>query len=465
MKHLVNSLKFDLHCPREEQAFELRQEVMQDLQPLLVESIEAVCAAHLAEGIDIRIDTLEIDLGRMSTEELKQQFGAHFREQFEMKLLQCLTRTDDEQGNDTKHTNLQLFSYFMKTGLLPWWAAGTAPDLDALGWQLVQQVPEELIQFFIQHRKVAYVWERVIKQLDYRFREFLLSSLQPFVDADKELVAIAAVLKQQLQLYSDPVAATVLDELQKLEQDHRIWFLEHAPAIFEGQEGYGIREVIANLMIRHLFPEEQKEREVLAIQIKKMIAATGKPANEKVTAPDNTTEQNPETDKAGPDRLIVQDAGLVLLGPFLKPFFTTLGFWQDQQWVSSEAQERAACLLRFIATGQQADKEYNLVLEKLLCGIPLYQPIYSGFEFTAEEIKEAESLLESVIAHWQALKNTSVEGFRSSFLLREAVLFRKEQDWQLVVEKKTLDILLESIPWGYGALSLSWNEYLIFTEW
>ncbi len=125
----------------------------------------------------------------------------------------------------------------------------------------------------------------------------------------------------------------------------------------------------------------------------------------------------------------------------------------------------AACLLRWIATGKKAAQEYELVLEKILCGIPWYQPVYTGFEFTAEEMKESETLLESAIAHWQALKNTSVEGFRSSFLLRDAVLSSKEEHWQLAVERKTLDVLLESIPWGYGTLCLPWNEYLIFTEW
>lgn len=465
MKHLINSLKFDLHCPQEEQAFALRQEVMQHLQPMLMECMESVCAAHLAEDVDISMETLEIDLGRMSTEELKMQFGAQFREQFELKLLQCLAREGNEQENDTKHTSLQLFSHFMKTGRLPWWAAGTTPDLDELGLQLTQQAPEAILRFFIQHRRIAYVWERVIKQLDYRFQEFLLSSLEPFINADKEFITITAILKQQLQLYTDPVAATVSDELLKLERDHRIWFLEHAPVIFQAQEQYRIKEVVADLTVQQLFPAGQTEREALAAQLKKMITAAGKFTNEKTALPDEPTAQSPETASQGSDRQIIQDAGLVLLGPFLKPFFSALGFWQDQQWTSDEARERAACLLRFMATGQQFDKEYNLVLEKLLCGIPLHQPIYTGFEFTGEEIKEAESLLASVIVHWQALKNTSVEGFRSSFLLREAVLFRKEQDWQLVVEKKTLDILLESIPWGYGALSLSWNEYLIFTEW
>jgi len=54
---------------------------------------------------------------------------------------------------------------------------------------------------------------------------------------------------------------------------------------------------------------------------------------------------------------------------------------------------------------------------------------------------------------------------RESFLKRDGILTQKENGWLLQVERKTLDILIDSIPWGYSTVSFSWNEYLIFVEW
>jgi hypothetical protein len=73
--------------------------------------------------------------------------------------------------------------------------------------------------------------------------------------------------------------------------------------------------------------------------------------------------------------------------------------------------------------------------------------------------------LKAVITNWPKLKNTSVEGLRETFLKREGILTKKDNGWLLQVEKKTPDVLLESIPWSYSTLAFSWNNYIIFTEW
>ena len=78
---------------------------------------------------------------------------------------------------------------------------------------------------------------------------------------------------------------------------------------------------------------------------------------------------------------------------------------------------------------------------------------------------QAHELLASVIEHWQALKNTSVDGLRGAFLRRDGLITRKNDDWLLQVERKTLDVLLDSIPWGYSTITLPWNGYLIHVEW
>ena len=82
-----------------------------------------------------------------------------------------------------------------------------------------------------------------------------------------------------------------------------------------------------------------------------------------------------------------------------------------------------------------------------------------------EALRESNDLLESVIGHWKALKNTSVNGLREAFLKRDGLLTKKDEGWLLQVERKTLDVLIDTIPWGYSTLKFPWNTHVIFVEW
>jgi len=74
-------------------------------------------------------------------------------------------------------------------------------------------------------------------------------------------------------------------------------------------------------------------------------------------------------------------------------------------------------------------------------------------------------LLEAVIKNWTVLKNTSNDGLRTSFLLRKGSLNKDENGWKLRVEKKTFDILLSKLPWGYTMIHLPWMQFPVLTEW
>ncbi len=156
----------------------------------------------------------------------------------------------------------------------------------------------------------------------------------------------------------------------------------------------------------------------------------------------------------------------MLLAAFLKPFFTKLALWQGVEWRDRDACYRAVHLLKYLCTGEQQPPEYSLVLEKVFCGLSPDDPVPLDIELQEAEMEEAAVLLESVIEHWKILKNTSINGLRETFLKRDGILQHKDNSaWRLQVEQKTLDVLLDSIPWGYSTISLPWNGYLIFVEW
>lgn len=48
---------------------------------------------------------------------------------------------------------------------------------------------------------------------------------------------------------------------------------------------------------------------------------------------------------------------------------------------------------------------------------------------------------------------------------RKGLIQQKEDGYLLQVEKKSIDILIESLPFSLFTIKLPWNEQIIYTEW
>lgn len=165
------------------------------------------------------------------------------------------------------------------------------------------------------------------------------------------------------------------------------------------------------------------------------------------------------------DFLYIRNAGLILFHPFLPRFFETLGLTDGKAFVDKPARVRAVQLIQYLATGEFDQPEYQMTLNKILCGHPLNEPIAREIVLTEAEEAEAQKLLQAVITHWTALKNTSPEGLQYNYFLREGKLTRKYEGWLLQVETKTQDILMNQLPWGISMIQMPWMEGLLRIEW
>jgi hypothetical protein len=162
----------------------------------------------------------------------------------------------------------------------------------------------------------------------------------------------------------------------------------------------------------------------------------------------------------------IQNAGLVLLWPYLNPFFAELGLVADKKFIDEAASSRAVHLLHYLTTGVESGyEEHELVLNKLLCGLEVDAAIEMEFEITAKEKEESENLLQAVINNWKAIGSTSVNGLRGTFILREGALKKDEQGWRLFVDRKAYDVLLDRLPWGISIIRLPWNTEMMYVEW
>ncbi|WP_158860105.1 contractile injection system tape measure protein [Lunatibacter salilacus] len=168
---------------------------------------------------------------------------------------------------------------------------------------------------------------------------------------------------------------------------------------------------------------------------------------------------------AGSEPIFCRDAGLVIVHPFLKELFKSAGFWEEEQWKSNTSQDEAVHLLTWLGFGNAQIPEYDMVLPKILCGMPIYHPLES-LVLKDSVLDSARELLESIIRHWEILGNTSIDGLREGFFHREGKITYRKEGWKLAVEKKAQDILLNKLPWGISMVSLPWlNRKAIFVDW
>jgi hypothetical protein len=165
------------------------------------------------------------------------------------------------------------------------------------------------------------------------------------------------------------------------------------------------------------------------------------------------------------EELFVNNAGIVLLWPYLTRFFEAIGITKENHFIDKEAAGRAALFLHYLASGAVTTQEYELALNKILCGMKPDYPVNPYLEMTKEETSECEDLLQAVIRNWPALKKMSVSAFRSLFLMREGMIFFRAGQRVLRVDNQAHDILLDKMPWGIGSVKLPWMEQILIVEW
>lgn len=178
--------------------------------------------------------------------------------------------------------------------------------------------------------------------------------------------------------------------------------------------------------------------------------------------PVTDTKQNLEVLQQG---IRITNAGQVIAAPYLPRLFGMLDLLEAGSFKSPEAGERAVHLLQFMVDESEDAAEYDLVLNKVLCGLDTVTPISRGIAVTAAEKAAIVDLLGAMIQHWKALGKTSVGGFRESFLQRQGTLRLKSSVWHLSVEPKAFDMLLDRIPWSFSTIKHSWMKEVLHVKW
>lgn len=179
---------------------------------------------------------------------------------------------------------------------------------------------------------------------------------------------------------------------------------------------------------------------------------------------DKSKNEDKQQDE-GQDKIYVANGGLVLIAPYIGRLFTLLALTEKGEFIDEQAREKALHLLQYIAYGREGALEFQLGLNKILCGMKTTTPLSHRLVLTHEDKDTADGLLTGVIQNWTGLGNTSNDGLRQTFLQREGVITLEKEAWKLRIQPKAFDVLLDSLPWSFGVIKLPWMERVMHVEW
>lgn len=170
------------------------------------------------------------------------------------------------------------------------------------------------------------------------------------------------------------------------------------------------------------------------------------------------------------ESIYIDNAGLILVGVFLPHLFKSLDMLDTSQDGKVKLRDptafnRGVHILQYLVDGSTSTSEPALALNKILCGESPATAVELMIELRESEIEISEQLLQAMLTRWDSLSNTSVGGLQQTFLQREGRLEQNDDGWKLTVQRKTVDVLVDQVPWRTSIISEAWMPQPIFVSW
>jgi hypothetical protein len=393
----------------------------------------------------VRIDNISIDISfeeNNSINELKSLIINKLK-----KIINNEIISDKVEGNFTiislEQKETDAFFHFLKNGTLPWWLEkkGDFLNLFIKNFKWEKKITKKLEAFFSN--------SEIRKRLVYQFDDAqLFQIISSFLNISKEENLIAKIpATYRLQFWEAIMHFSVFQnekEVGKIFQN------------ISNKDVSKIQEISKRAFGLHLsFKRESLEKK----EFKNTVSSEFEKEPKALDL--NSIKEENEIVKEG---ILVKNAGLILLHPFLKTFFEKMDFLTGK-FIKTEKIDEAIHALHYLATGKEQAYEHDLVFEKFLCDVPIHQPINRHFILSKEQKIACEVLLQAVLEHWSALKSKSTEILQNEFLQREGKLIISEEKQTLIVARKTQDILLDKLPWNINLVKVPWIEKIVFVEW
>lgn len=485
--HFINTIKLDLTANSKKEDFELQQGFSKLIRTRLSQKMEEIFD-EFGSDQNIRIDKLELEIKGVEAENWEEDFTEKFIVQLRAKIkkLQSNSTSFPSSTIALDHADWVSFLFFLKNGILPWHSNQlTINDLEDLIRKEIES-SFSLQQLEKQLKSGSNSLKRLIHQLSISTLELILEKISKveitFLPFYKVLENTYSNWfdKNEIKLEIWNIAFQLLLHTKKGKENFKnkfqfqiitlsiAHFTNKKLEIKSGQknENYLFNELKSNLLNSNI--ELNKSVKVLFQQksyLKKSFPKKNTPIKTKKKH-SNVVDKNDSIEKIMEQGTFINNAGLIILWPFLKLFFERIEMVEDNIFKSELKQNQAALILQYLATKKLLSFENELVLNKVLCNIPFEKPISTELSLEQDQIDLCESLLNAVIQNWGQLGNTSIQGLRETFINRPGKLSKKENgDWLLQVESKPFDVLLSSLPWTISIIKLPWMDQKIMVDW
>ncbi len=505
LSHTIQRQEVLIQAPDLAVARQVRQQAEQLCRGPVSAALDKILSAAVAPDQVLRIDRLTLDLNISSPE----RFEAEFLPGVERALRAALEKLGEFRAHPAtglpaaalSHQYLplaaaqqELLAFFLQSGRLPAWAQPEAADrLDAILSDVLDQNASDLRSWLGSLLKDPIVRRRLARQFPPEIIDRIAALL--WHQTPGAVGRTVARLEQRIQArrpcqpHAAPMREMVWEALLTLmaaAPDGRFDLDALEARVLSGWPAEtGAQKTVDAEHHQTPLPEGRK------ISSAKLAASPDSPTPDDL-APGQPTIPDPallssassETEAviekhslhsearepdvfndAAPALAAIHNAGLVLLWPYLGRFFASLELTSAHGFIDMDAAERAVHLLQYLAWNSTESAEPHLLLNKILCGLPPETPVPRGALLTETEKLACAELLAAVIAHWHALKSTSVSGLRTTFLQRFGLLSQAQGRWHLRVERQAFDLLLDRLPWGIAAIKLSWMPKLLSVEW
>ncbi len=460
--HIINKIFWNCYFSNEEEAFAQRGQLQNHFEKIVVPPLNKALDQFDQKNKIIHIDRLELKIDFLRKDTSEHQLYSEILKHLKEFHTNQLTITDIESFH------VESYLVFLKTG--QWHFSKSFESLTQLEVYLTSiksNVKESLIDQLKSLLPVSNIQKRFIYQHSDNFFYWTLNQLY---SNSPQVVSMA--LKHEIfqSLDQSQKKDIFLQSILKFQDTTDIsdiinWLSKEAYScknLLDDKKNNAIdQNLITHLKKPQDGPLDQtKETKDEQLSSKESIGFEGTEHKEKKFAP--KTENISKEFK----QHIVANAGILLLHPFIPQFFVKCNLLDsNQKFKSLDSQIKAVFILHFLATGTVKLEEHQSIIYKLFSELDFSFPIPNTFSLTKIEKEECEILLKSAISHWSALKNTSPEGLRETFLQREGKLEKLEKRWNLIIEQKTLDILLSKIPWAISIIKFPWMKKTIWVEW
>lgn len=521
-RHSINKLFVEVNTPSKKNAYYLKDNLdlflKEELFPLLetyFDTFDKKMPLHT-----IQIEKLNMDLSLahdLDFNSLKIEIMDQFQKQIGKQMEQGFPDTKQYNLINNKEKRLYDFFVFLETGTNSWWA-NPKNRLDLPTANPFEEISKDKtfgfkLRYALESRPVR---NRFIKQLadDQIYtilkNTFLLEAgaaatasqnVNRIKDNMHAVMAPSKLALHQRNLIWDIVVSQLLKHNDSTIKEKLLYLISSFDAVRKYNPAFvaayfnrqltnrSVLEVLGNLadeVVALTTVLEQKALEILQKNSNNTSIPFYSSKNAKATAsgtkkdpemnsllnPDATTEEeilqsplflNNEVVSEVPANHYVNNAGLLLIHPFLKQLFVNCELLNKDNTINDP--ELAAHLLHYIATAKEQDYEHEMVFEKLLCNIPINQTINRNIILSEALKKHSNEMLQAALDNWPVMKNSSIALLQNEYLQRPGKIILCGDNPKVLVERKTQDILLDKITWNIGVVKLAWKNKIIFVDW